>query len=98
MARTITACLATVVLAAVMSTADAAGLNDHKRLEDGPLGLPLDSMFKEKPQSLPYKSTGEPGEGNVLPPLIDPAPRAPRKAEEPEAPLGSALGGRRQNK
>ena len=56
--------------------AAAAGLNDRNRLDDGRLGLPLDSMFQQRPPSLPYKSTSEPGETNVLPPLIDPAPRA----------------------
>jgi hypothetical protein len=82
----------------VATAATAAGLNDRNRLEDGSLGLPLDSMFKEKPPSLPYKSTGEPGESSFLPPLIKSTPEPPRrKAEEPEARLGSALGGRRQN-
>lgn len=86
------------VLSMAAGAAIAAGLNDRNRLEDGPLGLPLESLFKERPPSLPYKSTAEPGEAKFLPPLIDPSPEPPRqKAEEPEAPLGSALGGRRRD-
>lgn len=90
-----------IVIAIALSAATpavAAGLNDRNRLDDGSLGLPLDSMFKPRSPSIPYKSTSEPGEANLMPPLINPAPRpSSRKAEEPEAPLGSALGGRRKN-
>lgn len=76
----------------------AAGLNERARLDDGPLGLPLDSLFKQRAPSQPYKPVGESGEANLLPPIIDTSPPPPRgKAAEPEAPLGSALGGRRRD-
>jgi hypothetical protein len=87
-----------IAVALLAIPASAAGLNDRNRLDDGSLGLPLDSMFKQRPPSIPYKSTSEPGETNLMPPLIAPTPRSSgRKSEEPEAPLGSALGGRRKN-
>jgi hypothetical protein len=79
------------------AAASAGGLNDRNRLEDGSLGLPLESLFKERPNSLPYKPVGEEGETTFLPPLIKRTPEPPRGTpKEPEAPLGSALGGRRE--
>ncbi|WP_162915231.1 hypothetical protein [Desertibaculum subflavum] len=88
-----------VVLSGVAATgALAAGLNERSRLDDGPLGLPLDSLFRDRAVSRPYKPVGEAGEANLLPPIIDTSPPPPRgKAAEPEAPLGSALGGRRRD-
>lgn len=83
---------------AAATGAVAAGLNERSRLDDGPLGLPLDSLFKDRAVSQPYKPVGEAGEANMLPPIIDTSPPPPRgKAAEPEAPLGSALGGRRRD-
>lgn len=87
-----------LALGVMASAAGAAGLNEKSRLDNGSLGLPLDSLFKERSPSPPYGSTGETGQPTLLPPIIDTSPAPPRsKGEEPEAPLGSALGGRRRN-
>jgi hypothetical protein len=95
----IAACAALAILGCVAATdAAASNLNQRNRLDDGSLGLPLDSLFKDRRPPQTYNPGGDSGEANLLPPIIDFAPPPSRsKAKEPEAPLGSALGGRRQD-
>lgn len=74
-------------------TADAAGLNDRARMEEGRVGLPLDSLFKQGAS----RNVGS-NEANPLQsvPLDSAATVSKRPAQPESAPLGSALGGRRK--
>ena len=92
------ASLAALALGAWIATsAHAADLNQRSRMEAGDLGLPIESLFKDKARKEPFRY--EPmGEGNPYFPGFSELSSRPAKAPAPpaEPPLGSALGGRRK--
>ncbi len=64
--------------------AEAADLNQRNRLDDGKLGMPLDRMFKAKPNRSPYEPEGAGGERGFLPPMIPLTPPPPSRSSADE--------------
>lgn len=92
------ATLAALALGAwIAASTHAADLNQRSRMEAGDLGLPIDSLFKDKARREPFQY--EPmGDGNpFFPGFSELSSRAAKTPAPPaEPPLGSALGGRRK--